>query len=202
MMHAPNGRVHRSCGLARQGADWSRRVADACRVCVCRVRSRQACAQVENMEGYATYAGHASYGQLVGIAKGCGHPESTVKVTPCSDPALYSQQECAGWITSKFTAEMCRSQGCCIRGFQGIHLLCSLSFLCAFSQLLPPSPYTHCLALSSGGGYFCDSGLESACASVNASMIGVDVGCWNALFGFYSNGKCTLVSSKAHSRTY
>jgi len=53
---------------------------------------------------------------------------------------------------------MCRSQGCCVRGNVTV------------------------------GGYFCDSGLASACASVDASMIGIDVGCWNALFGFYSAG--------------
>ena len=28
------------------------------------------------------YAGYVSYAMLVGIARGCGHPESTVKVTP------------------------------------------------------------------------------------------------------------------------
>jgi len=67
-----------------------------------------------------------------------------------------------------------------------------------FPLLLTPNE--HCLefALSAVGGYFCDSTLASACASVNASTVGVDVSCWNALFDFYSNGKCTPVSLQAY----
>ena len=69
-----------------------------------------------------------------------------------------------------------------------------ISFFC-----LVLTPNAHCLAffLSSVGeysGYFCNSALASACASVNASMTGIDIGCWDALYEFYSKGKCMLVS--------
>jgi hypothetical protein len=75
----PNERVHSSSGLARHVADSSRRVAYTCPACVC---SQQACSQVQNMEEYAWYAEYAGYDMLLGIARGCGFPTDTVKVTP------------------------------------------------------------------------------------------------------------------------
>jgi len=46
------------------------------------VCSQQACSQVQNMEEYAWYAEYAGYDMLLGIARGCGFPADTVKVTP------------------------------------------------------------------------------------------------------------------------
>ena len=78
----------------------------------------------------------------------------------CADSALYSHQECVGYITSNFTEEMCRSQACCVRGTPtpkpGMHLFCPLScfahLISFFPRLLAPN--THCLefSLSSVGG--------------------------------------------------
>ena len=53
----------------------------------------QACASVAGREQYASYAGFCSYSTLVHIARECGHPESTVKVTPPTPPPL---DTCAG----------------------------------------------------------------------------------------------------------
>ena len=70
-----------------------------------------------------------------------------------------------------------------------------------FCLLLTPNTYCLEFFLSSAGGYFCNSTLASECASVDASITGIDVGCWNALYEFFSKGKCILVSMKHTSKS-
>ena len=99
-----NADVHSPSGLAGHEcvADSSRRVADARHAFVfCLVCSQQKCAQVPGMEGVAYVANYASYFQLLGIAIGCGHPASTVKVTP---PALDSCEGAYGKYTELYGA--------------------------------------------------------------------------------------------------
>ena len=107
-----NERVDRSFGLVREeGVTGSGcRVADASHGCVlCLVRSRQACAGHPTYAGYEAYSNFTAYTvytSLSQIASSCGHPASTVTVTP---PAL---DTCEGAMVkfSALSSETCRRE--------------------------------------------------------------------------------------------
>ena len=82
----PRMRVHTALGSRATNPSPSRRVAEVSHGCVfCLFVLPQACAQDQTYAGYAQYSTFVGYSWLAGIASTCGHPASTVKVTP---PAL------------------------------------------------------------------------------------------------------------------